>query len=417
MAAVAVTVAVVATVSAKGGSSRIAPQATAVAVEVSRPGQPVARFAVAAAGRPAIEARAIAVPADGSLVRVAAAHAGATTGPDAVAGVVVAERVDLLDGEVAVDALTVSATTTAPATTAPATTALAVNGLTVLGVSVAARPGSRIAVGDWAVLEVGAPSGGSGGRRADGRDGSRSTTVDALRLHLVAAHRGVPAGTLVIVGRTGAAGAAPQQPRTQATHAVARTVVVAAGRADLTPGRRAFPLARRTSVTDTYGAPRAGVGWHHGSDLFGPRGTAVLAVTDGTVFAVGWNARGGHRLWLRDAAGNTYYYAHLDGNTYYYAHLDGYTAAARTGARVRAGQPLGTVGTSGDAERTPPHLHFEVHPAGLAPLGYDGSVDPTPYLAAWLRGSDLRVAATPALPVRRAVAGRPAAFLLEADDR
>ena len=402
VAAVAVAVAVVATVSAKGGSSRIAPQATAVAVEVSRPGQPVARFAVAAAGRPAIEARAIAVPADGSLVRVAAAHAGATIGPDAVAGVVVAERVDLLDGEVAVDALTVSATTTAPATTA-----LAVNGLTVLGVSVAARPGSRIAVGDWAVLEVGAPSGGSGGRRADGRDGSRGATVDALRLRLVAAHRGVPAGTLVIIGRTGAAGAPPAQPRTPATHAVARTVVVAAGRASLTPGRRAFPLARRTSVSDTYGARRAGVGWHHGSDLFGPRGTAVLAVADGTVFAVGWNARGGHRLWLRDAAGDTYYYAHLDG----------YTAAARTGARVRAGQPLGTVGTSGDAERTPPHLHFEVHPAGLAPLGYDGSVNPTPYLAAWLRGSDLRVAATPQLPVRRAVAGRPAAFLLEADDR
>ena len=400
VAAVAVTVAVVATVSAKGGSTGVVPRATAVAVEVSRPGQPTARFAAAAAGRPPVEARAIAVPADGSLVRVAAARAGATIGPDAVAGVVAAVRVQLLDGEVAADALTVSATTAAPAGTAPTTAALSITGLTVLGVRIAARPGRRIAVGDWAVLEVGVQRAASGGV-------GRGTTVDALRLRLVAPHRGVPAGTLVVVGRAGAAGVPPPQPRTPAARVGARTVAVTAGRARLTPGGRTFPLDRRTAVTDTYGAPRAGVGWHHGIDLFGPRGSPVLAVSAGTVFAVGWNVRGGHRLWLRDAAGNTYYYAHLDA----------YTAAAREGARVRAGQPLGTLGSSGDAERTPPHLHFEVHPAALAPLGYDGAVNPTAYLAAWTRGRDLRVAATPALPARRVFAGRPAAFLLEADDR
>ena len=387
VAAVAVTVAVVATVSAKGGSTRVAPRATAVAVEVAQPGRPTARFAAAAAGRPAAGARAIAVPADGSLVRIAAARVGATIGPDTVAGVVVATRVQLLDGEVAADAVTVSATTTGPATTA-----LTITGLTVLGVRVAARPGGRIAVGDWAVLEVGA---------------QRGTTLDALRLRLVAAHRGVPAGTLVIVGRASAAGAPPPLPRGPAAHAAARTVEVAASRARLSPGGRAFPLDRRTPLTDTFGAQRAGVGWHHGIDLFGPRGTPVLAVSDGTVFEVGWNVRGGHRLWLRDAAGNTYYYAHLDA----------YTAAAHAGARVRAGQQLGTLGSSGDAERTPPHLHFEVHPAALAPLGYDGAVDPTAYLAAWAGGRDLLVAALPALPAGRIVATRPAAFLLEADDR
>ncbi len=100
VAAAAVAVAVIATVSAKGGSARVVPQASAVAVEVLRPGQPPLRFATATAGRPAVGARAIAVPADGSLVRVAAARAGATTGPDAVAGVVAAVRVELLDGEV-----------------------------------------------------------------------------------------------------------------------------------------------------------------------------------------------------------------------------------------------------------------------------------------------------------------------------
>jgi murein DD-endopeptidase MepM/ murein hydrolase activator NlpD len=405
VAAAAVTVALVATFSAKSGTARPVPRATAVAVavaaavavEVSWPGRPTARFAAAATGRPAAGAQAIAVPADGSLVRVAAVRAGATTGPDAAAGMVAAVRVQLLDGEIAADTLTVSATAGAPKTTA-----LSITNLTVLGARIAARPGSRVAVGDWAVLEVGARRAAGGGH-----GGGTGAAVDALRLRLVAPHRGIPAGTLVVVGRVGAAGAPPPRPRTPAAHTAARTVAAIGGPAPLTPGGRAFPVVRRTTVTDTYGALRAGVGWHHGDDLFAPRGTPVVAVADGTVFDVGWNARGGHRLWLRDPAGNTFYYAHLDA----------YTAVVREGARVRAGQLLGTLGSSGDAERTPPHLHFEVHPAALAPLGYDGAVDPTPYLAAWARGNDLAVTAVPPLPTRRAAAGHPAAFLLEADDR
>ncbi len=65
VAAAAVAVAVIATVSAKGGSARVVPQASTVAVEVLRPGQRPLRFATATAGRPAVGARAIAVPADG----------------------------------------------------------------------------------------------------------------------------------------------------------------------------------------------------------------------------------------------------------------------------------------------------------------------------------------------------------------
>lgn len=83
---------------------------------------------------------------------------------------------------------------------------------------------------------------------------------------------------------------------------------------------------------------------------------------------------------------------------------------------MQAGQPLGLVGKTGDAERTPAHLHFEIHPAALAAVGYDGAVDPSPMLAAWQRGSDaVRVAATPPAPARLTVAARPAAYLLEAD--
>jgi murein DD-endopeptidase MepM/ murein hydrolase activator NlpD len=134
-----------------------------------------------------------------------------------------------------------------------------------------------------------------------------------------------------------------------------------------------FPLPRAVSFADTFGAARAGVSWHHGDDLFAPRGTPVLAVAAGVVFSVGWERLGGRRLWLRDRAGNEFYYAHLSR----------YSRRARDGESVRAGAVLGYVGNSGDAELTPSHLHFEIHPARLLGLGYDGAVDPTRYLRSW----------------------------------
>jgi murein DD-endopeptidase MepM/ murein hydrolase activator NlpD len=150
--------------------------------------------------------------------------------------------------------------------------------------------------------------------------------------------------------------------------------------------RRVFPfLARYPAVLDTFGAPRPGVSWHHGDDLFAARGTPVVAVANGVVFSVGWQHLGGKRLWLIDG----------DGNEYYYAHLERYSALARDGREVRAGQVLGYVGTTGDAEGTPPHLHFELHPATLLRLGYDGAVDPTRYLESWRQLVRATVVGTP----------------------
>jgi murein DD-endopeptidase MepM/ murein hydrolase activator NlpD len=142
-------------------------------------------------------------------------------------------------------------------------------------------------------------------------------------------------------------------------------------------GARTFPVVGDVAWGDTYGASRSDVpgGWHHGDDLFAPLGTPVVAVANGVVFAVGWNRVGGWRLWLVDA----------QGNQYYYAHLSGYSALARNNHHVRRGQVLGFVGNTGDAVTTWPHVHFEVHPNGLLYLGYDGAVDPTRYLAAWTR--------------------------------
>ena len=140
--------------------------------------------------------------------------------------------------------------------------------------------------------------------------------------------------------------------------------------APLSPDGYVFPVYGPSSFTDTFGAPRAGVGWHHGEDIFAPLGAPLLAVADGTIFSVGWNDLGGYRLWLRDR----------QGNQFYYAHLSAFSPLAVDGNEVKAGAVVGFVGNTGDAQTTPYHLHFEIHPVGLLPLGYDGVVNPMPYL-------------------------------------
>jgi len=139
-----------------------------------------------------------------------------------------------------------------------------------------------------------------------------------------------------------------------------------------------FPVVGKTWFSDTWGASRATVAWHHGVDIFAPLGSPVVAVADGALFSVGWNTVGGQRLWLRDR----------EGNYFYYAHLSAFSAVAVDGARVRAGTVIGFVGNTGDAEGTPYHLHFEIHPVSLLSLGYDGAVDPFPYVSSWRRFGD-----------------------------
>jgi hypothetical protein len=140
----------------------------------------------------------------------------------------------------------------------------------------------------------------------------------------------------------------------------------------LSPKGYVFPVYGPASFIDSFGSGRADVGWHHGDDIFAPLGAPLLAVADGIVFSVGWNTIGGNRVWLKDDAGNEFYYAHLSA----------FSTLAVNGARVKAGTVLGFVGNTGDAQGTPYHLHFEVHPKKLLHLGYDGVIDPT----AWLQG-------------------------------
>ncbi len=139
--------------------------------------------------------------------------------------------------------------------------------------------------------------------------------------------------------------------------------------AALPQGDYLFPVAGATTFTNDWGFARPGGRSHEGIDLFAARGTPVVAVADGTLFNVGWNGLGGWRLWVRDTAGNGFYYAHLDA----------YSPAAREGASVTRGTVLGYVGDSGDARGTSPHLHFEIHPGG------GGPVPPYPIVTGWPR--------------------------------
>jgi murein DD-endopeptidase MepM/ murein hydrolase activator NlpD len=177
----------------------------------------------------------------------------------------------------------------------------------------------------------------------------------------------------------------------------------------LTAGGYVFPVYGPASFSDDFGAPRADVSYHHGNDIFAQLGAPVLACADGIVFSVGWNDLGGNRLWLVDG----------EGNQFYYAHLSAYSPLAVNGKHVRAGEVLGFVGNTGDAEGTPYHLHFEVHPVEYLKFGYDGAVDPYAYLKAWKQLQDVRFTAVAGWAPSIGATGsapRPGAILLQASD-
>ena len=141
----------------------------------------------------------------------------------------------------------------------------------------------------------------------------------------------------------------------------------------LTAKRFAFPVyGRDARIADDFGADRQ-IGAHQGNDVFAAFGAPVLAVTDGELFKVGTLPISGNRLWLRSDAGDEFFYAHLSA----------FSPAAVNGRRVKAGQVLGFTGNTGDAEPTPPHVHFEIHPGG------GDAIDPFEILSAWQEKRDV----------------------------
>lgn len=129
--------------------------------------------------------------------------------------------------------------------------------------------------------------------------------------------------------------------------------------------RLAMPLedVRKKAIADTWQAAR-GVGRkHEGQDIFAPRGTPILSATSGYIYNIGENSLGGQTVSVISKGGRVYYYAHLDS----------YARGIQIGDRVTTRTVLGYVGTTGNAQGTPPHLHFGVYTSS-------GAINPLPML-------------------------------------
>jgi murein DD-endopeptidase MepM/ murein hydrolase activator NlpD len=118
----------------------------------------------------------------------------------------------------------------------------------------------------------------------------------------------------------------------------------------LAPSGLAIPVAgvRPESLVNTFDEAR-GQGRHDALDILAPRGTPVLAATDGVVL----------RLFTSERGGLTIYQLGPDERTvYYYAHLDGYAEGLANGQPLARGEVIGYVGDTGNAAPGNTHLHF-----------------------------------------------------------
>jgi peptidoglycan LD-endopeptidase LytH len=106
-----------------------------------------------------------------------------------------------------------------------------------------------------------------------------------------------------------------------------------------------------SQLQDSFDEGRDGERVHRALDILAPRGTAVLAADDGRIIRVRASALGGNTVYATDPQGRV---------VYYYAHLDAYQPGIAEGATIARGDTLGIVGTTGNAPKDTPHLHFQV---------------------------------------------------------
>lgn len=105
-----------------------------------------------------------------------------------------------------------------------------------------------------------------------------------------------------------------------------------------------------------YAEPR-GTRVHEALDILAPRGTPVLSATAGRVLRLHQSKAGGMMIYAADAS---------DRFILLYGHLDTFAPGLAAGMPLIAGQPIGSVGTTGNAPPNTPHLHFAVlrgHPS------------------------------------------------------
>ena len=352
------------------------------------------------------------------LVAIHAYTAGsALSGSERAYGHSELSGVTLLGGAVTADG--VLSRTYADGRSAPATGSFggSVTGLVVSGAAVSVQPGGQFPIPGigWGVVDE---------RRVVRSDGAYRGSEVALHIHLTSDWHNLPAGTEILLGYSDAAASAHPGGQAAVANAPASPAATASvargGASDTNPGLLGapvvpvppsdgtptdsgdgltptgieapppggftltppispavyqqltspgyvFPVAGGAHYGHDFGNFRADTGFHEGSDLFAPAGTPLVAVQSGVLHNVGWNRLGGWRLWVEDT----------QGNWFYYAHLSAYSPIAKDDVHVNAGDVIGFVGNTGDAQGGPTHLHFEIHPGG------QWAVPPWDYLQAW----------------------------------
>lgn len=110
------------------------------------------------------------------------------------------------------------------------------------------------------------------------------------------------------------------------------------------------PVPGVNAPADTMGADRdGGERKHKGTDIFGAKGSPAVAPIGGTVVKAGNAGKGGLRVWIEGDDGRYHYLAHLD-------RID-----VQQGQRIEQGSPIGTVGNTGNASSTAPHVHYSIN--------------------------------------------------------
>lgn len=128
-------------------------------------------------------------------------------------------------------------------------------------------------------------------------------------------------------------------------------------------------------LIDTYRQDRdGGARAHNAIDIMAPAGTPVIAVADGMV----------EKLYYSEGGGgiSAYVRSNDDQWIHYYAHLQAYAPGLAEGQRLRRGDPVGLVGSTGNANEAGPHLHFAIHAMGPGEAWHEGTpINPYPLLA------------------------------------
>lgn len=137
--------------------------------------------------------------------------------------------------------------------------------------------------------------------------------------------------------------------------------------------------AAPSAIEDSFNSPRDGGRTHRAIDILAPRGTPILAADDGRILRLSSNNLGGITIYAIDPGGRI---------VYYYAHLDHYHPGLSAGMTIAKGDTLGYVGTTGNAPKDTPHLHFQIMrwPQD-GKYWYGDPIDPYPLLLAAARAA------------------------------